>query len=190
MDQPPVAEPDTNAPAGGAQAFVPYAQASPFQRAQGLRSARVILDAAYLFFRTGAVAAGGWTTCSCRCTYVAGKPPSCPMGWVPWCTTWRPSTAPSRLMGCLISPRRGGLMRPYSYWPRSRRLSKPHAIRNSLTEKLVRVSYWRRAAPHLVCQRGAGAAAEPVPGSPYSRARGQRGIDRPPIPCWRLVLLT
>jgi hypothetical protein len=42
-------EPDSMISVGSAQALVPYAQTTPFQRAQGLRSAQVILDAAYPF---------------------------------------------------------------------------------------------------------------------------------------------
>jgi hypothetical protein len=47
-----VAEPPVDASASFTHALVRYTQASPFQRAQALRSARYILDAAYHFLAT------------------------------------------------------------------------------------------------------------------------------------------
>ena len=136
-------EPDTNAPAGGAQAFVPYAQASLFQRAQGLRSARVILDAAYLFLgpaqwqqaldylQLPLHVRGGQATflpdgLGALVHYLEAQ-------YRPQSTNGVPSfTAPGRPDAALLL---------LGEEPATK---QTHAIRNSLTEKLVRVSYWRR----------------------------------------------
>ena len=136
-------EPDTIAPVSSAQAVVPYAQASPFQRAQGLRSARVILDAAYLF-----LAPAQWQQAldylQLPLHMSGGQATFLPDGlgalvhyleaqYRPQSTNGVPSfTAPGRPDAALLL---------LAEEPATK---QTHAIRNSLTEKLVRVSYWRR----------------------------------------------
>lgn len=140
-DQPLAVESDPSAPASGAQAFLPYAQASPFQRAQGLRSARAILEAAYLFLSpaqwqqaldhlqlplhvSGGQAAFLPDGLGVLVHYLEAhyRPPSAggPLS----------SATPGRLNAALLAEE-----------PTTKHT---YSIRNSLVEQLIRVSYWRR----------------------------------------------
>lgn len=136
-------EPDTNAPASGARALVPYAQASPFQRAQGLRSAQVILDAAYLFLEPAQ-----WQQ---ALDYLqlplhvrGGQATFLPDGLgalVHYLEAQYRSQSTSGLPAFTAPGRPDAALRLLAEEPRTK---QTHAIHNSLIEKLVRVSHWRR----------------------------------------------
>jgi hypothetical protein len=139
--QPPAGEPEAALSGRDAQALLPYGQASPFQRAQSLRSARSILDAAYPFLgptqwyqaldflQLPLHVNGGQTTflpdglatlvhfleAQYRPRSAAGLP-----GF--------PATVPSDSTLLAAEPT----------------TKQTYAIRNSLVEQLARVSYWRR----------------------------------------------
>ncbi|RZK87699.1 MAG: hypothetical protein EOO62_38795 [Hymenobacter sp.] len=142
-EQSPAAEPEASAPVSGIPALVPYLQSSTFQRAQGLRSARVILDAAYLFLEPAQWqqaldylqlplhVRGGQATflpdgLGALVHYLEAQYRPKPTGELPG------FTAPGRPDAAL---------RLLADEPRTK---QTHAIHNSLIEQLVRVSHWRR----------------------------------------------
>lgn len=148
-DRPPVvalsqlsaAEPEAVAPTSDTQALVPYAQASPFQRGQGLRGARGILDAAYPFLgpaqwhqaldylQLPLHVRGGQATflpdgLATLVHYLEAQyRPQSPAGSSGFAATLPPDSA-------LLA---GEPTTKHTY-----------AIRNSLAQQLDRVSYWRR----------------------------------------------
>ena len=142
-DQLPAAEQEANAPADSFQALVPYLQASPFQRAQGLRSARVILDAAYLFLEPAQ-----WQQ---ALDYLqlplhvrGGQATFLPDGLgalVHYLEAQYRSQSTSGLPAFTAPGRPDAALRLLAEEPTTK---QTHAIRNSLIEKLVRVCHWRR----------------------------------------------
>lgn len=142
-EQSPAAEPEASAPVSGIPALVPYTQASPFQRAQGLRSARVILDAAYLFLEPAQ-----WQQ---ALDYLqlplhvrGGQATFLPDGLgalVHYLETQYRSQSTSGLSAFTAPGRPDAALRLLAEEPTTK---QTHAIRNSLIEKLVRVSHWRR----------------------------------------------
>jgi len=138
----PPEEPDVSL-AGKPQLLVPYALASPFQRAQGLRGARVILDAAYPF-----LSIGQWQqvldylqlplhVCGSQVAFL----PDGLGNLVHYLEAqYRPKPA-----GNPAPTGTAASGRPEVTLPTEESTTKQtYAIRNSLTEMLDRLSYWRR----------------------------------------------
>lgn len=128
---------------GSAQALVPYAQTTPFQRAQGLRSAQVILDAAYPF-----LVPAQWQQALDYLQlplYVRGGQAtflSDGLGTLVHYLEAQYRPQPTGELPDFITPRRPDAA--LLLLPEEPTTKQTHAIRNSLIKKLVRVSYWRR----------------------------------------------
>ena len=140
-EQLPTAQPEASAPASGIPTLVPYTQATPFQRAQGLRSARVILDAAYLFL-TQAQWQQALDYLQLPLHVSGGQATFLTDGLGTLVHYLEAQYRPQSAGGLLGSATPGRL--DATSLPEEPTTKQTYAIRNSLTEQLIRVSFWRR----------------------------------------------
>jgi hypothetical protein len=136
-----MAELEAITPVSNAQVLVPYGQALPFQRAQGLRSARSILDAAYPF-----LGPAQWHEAldflQLPLHVSGGQATFLPDGLATLVHYLEAQYRPRLTDGLPGFPAR---MAPNSVLLTAEPTTKhTYAIRNSLLEQLVRLSYWRR----------------------------------------------
>jgi hypothetical protein len=141
LEQSPAAEPEASAPVSGIPALVPYTQSTPFQRAQGLRSARVILDAAYLFL-TPAQWQQALDYLQLPLHVRGGQATFLPDGLGALVHYLEAQYRPQSAGGLPGSAVPGQL--DAALLPEEPKTKQTYAIRNSLTEQLIRVSFWRR----------------------------------------------